>query len=367
MSARSVLSGTTDRRTRSDSASDTLLEWVHGDEGRAAVRTGRSVRWTPSATTRARDCSTRPDVRAAWPGTATDHLERLARIRSLQQRGFTLATIARLVSGELDAADEALLGELSGWPSSPIEGGGSRATLPDSGKRDERAEATETPPSTLRAAGGAAMIDELVGAGFTLTELAERTGVPLALLKAIEAEGLLIPRHIRGVERYTDDDVAAAEAGLLMLEWGIPLSELLDLARRHHQATQAVAAEAVAMFSTYVRAPLRHGDPQVDTGGSGGSGGEPAPVDPVARLLQAFDELLPAVDSLVGHHFTRTLLQAALAHVDKVGSEDERKAIWNQLESTPMASDTGEDETVAAQVDETVAAHRTSLTRSSPS
>ena len=49
----------------------------------------------------------------AWYGEA--HLERLDRIRSLQQRGFTLATIVRLVSGELDAADEALLGELSGW------------------------------------------------------------------------------------------------------------------------------------------------------------------------------------------------------------------------------------------------------------
>ncbi len=59
------------------------------------------------------------------------------------------------------------------------------------------------------------------------------------------------------------------------------------------------------------------------------------PVDPVARLLQAFEELLPAVDSLVGHHFTRTLLQAALAHVDQVGSEDERTAVWNRLEQPP--------------------------------
>ncbi len=54
-----------------------------------------------------------PGGRVAWYGDG--HLERLTRIRSLQQRGFTLATIVRLVSGELDAADEALLGELSGW------------------------------------------------------------------------------------------------------------------------------------------------------------------------------------------------------------------------------------------------------------
>ncbi len=54
----------------------------------------------------------RREGRVAWYDDG--HLERLARIRSLQQRGFTLATIVRLVTGELDAADEALLGELSG-------------------------------------------------------------------------------------------------------------------------------------------------------------------------------------------------------------------------------------------------------------
>ncbi len=54
----------------------------------------------------------RREGRIAWYGD--EHLDRLGRIRTLQQRGFTLATIARLVSGELDAADEALLGQLSG-------------------------------------------------------------------------------------------------------------------------------------------------------------------------------------------------------------------------------------------------------------
>src|SRR5271166_2677326 len=50
--------------------------------------------------------------RVAWYDDG--HVDRLDRIRTLQQRGFTLATIARLVTGDLDAADEALLGELSG-------------------------------------------------------------------------------------------------------------------------------------------------------------------------------------------------------------------------------------------------------------
>src|ERR1700730_15551922 len=50
--------------------------------------------------------------RVAWYDEG--HLERLARIPSLQHRGFPLAHIGRLVTGDLDAADEALVAELSG-------------------------------------------------------------------------------------------------------------------------------------------------------------------------------------------------------------------------------------------------------------
>ncbi|HEX3981512.1 MAG TPA: MerR family transcriptional regulator, partial [Acidimicrobiales bacterium] len=169
----------------------------------------------------------RREGRVAWYGQS--HLDRLARIRTLQQRGFTLATIARVVSGELDAADEALIGELTGWHDS-ADG----ADPPTSGPAGAPPAPGGTEPETT----------------LTLEELAVATGVPLALLKAVETEGLLIPRRVRGLDRYTDEDVAAARAGLLLLEWGIPLSALLDLARRHHEATEAVAREAVAMFST---------------------------------------------------------------------------------------------------------------------
>ena len=44
--------------------------------------------------------------RVAWYGP--EHLERLARIRELRGRGFTLALIGRSVRGELDPADEPL-------------------------------------------------------------------------------------------------------------------------------------------------------------------------------------------------------------------------------------------------------------------
>jgi DNA-binding transcriptional MerR regulator len=209
----------------------------------------------------------RREGRVAWYDTP--HLDRLSRIRALQQQGFSLAAIARVVNGELDAADEALLGELSG----------------------------DTEPES-----------------FTLDDLATRTGVPLALLKAVEAEGLLIPRRIGGLERYTEDDVEACRAGLVLLEWGIPLSVLLEAARSHREATDSFARVAVELFSEYVRAPLRaEGESDVTT------------------LLEGYSALLPAVTTLVGYHFTRTLLKAALDHVERTGNDEERRAVASRI------------------------------------
>ena len=245
--------------------------------------------------------------RVAWYDDG--HLDRLERIRTLQNKGFTLATIARLVSGDLDAADEALLGELSGLDE-PAERTGAIGDLPPDG------------PVTGDGSGPPAEGDAL----FTIEELATETGVPLALLKAVEAEGLLIPRQIGGQERYTTEDVAAANAGLLLLEWGIPLSALLDLARRHHEATKAVAHEAVELFSAYVRRPGRGESATV----TDGPGGEAEAVD-VERLVRAYSELLPAVNTLVANHFTRTLVNTALDHVEQAGSDAERRAISDQV------------------------------------
>src|SRR5918997_4430890 len=47
------------------------------------------------------------DGRVAW--YSEDHLATLQRIRDLKDKGFTLATIRRLLAGDLDAADEALV------------------------------------------------------------------------------------------------------------------------------------------------------------------------------------------------------------------------------------------------------------------
>jgi DNA-binding transcriptional MerR regulator len=239
----------------------------------------------------------RREGRVAWYDDS--HLHRLQRIRTLQQKGFTLATIARLLSGDLDAADEALLNELAG-----IE------AVPEPAHPDQQGETT--------------------GSLFSIEDLAVETGVPLALLSAVEAEGLLVPRRVGNDRWYTQEDVAAARAGLLLLEWGIPLSALLDVARRHNEATTAVAREAVGLFSTYVRRPLREqrsvGSGEHDTDEDTRS--DDADVD---RLARAYAELLPAVNTLVANHFSRILVACALDHVEQVGSEAERRATSAQL------------------------------------
>ena len=65
----------------------------------------------------------------------------------------------------------------------------------------------------------------------------------------------------------------------------------------------------------------------------------------IERLLQAYSELLPAVNTLVGHHFTRTLINVALDHVDQVGSDAERRAIGDQAGLDMAGTATGEGPT----------------------
>src|SRR2546430_2596271 len=50
--------------------------------------------------------SPRREGRVTWYGDG--HVERLKRIKALQQQGFTLTVIQRFLAGELEASDEAL-------------------------------------------------------------------------------------------------------------------------------------------------------------------------------------------------------------------------------------------------------------------
>jgi DNA-binding transcriptional MerR regulator len=207
--------------------------------------------------------------RVAWYDD--EHLDRLQRIRELRGRGLTLALIARMLDGDLDATDTPLAVAVA-------------------------AADTETPEEFL-----------------TIDELADRSGVPRALLDAVAREHLLVPRIHDGEPRYTTADVAIVQQGLRILEQGLPLPDLLALARAHHETTRDIAETAVELFDRYVRTPLRASD---------------APDDEKAeQLVEAFRVLLPSVTALVAHHFRRVLLEVAQEHLESVGEATELAAV----------------------------------------
>src|SRR5256885_1816825 len=122
--------------------------------------------------------------RVTWYGDA--HVERLKRIKELQQQGFTLTVIQRFLAGELEASDEALVAAVT------------RPAAPQS---------------------------------LTLGELSERSGVAEPLLMTLQQAGLLVP--IEGGEEpvYPADDLQAIEAGMKLISAGVPLGALMELGK----------------------------------------------------------------------------------------------------------------------------------------
>ncbi len=131
----------------------------------------------------------------------------------------------------------------------------------------------------------------------TLDELSASSGISLPLLEALAREGLLIPRVEAPEERYDPEDAEAVRAGLSLVGAGLPLAELLDLARRMDEAMRPVAERAVDVFVRFVR----------DSVEATAADDEEA----ADRLVEAFRTMLPATDRLVGHHFRRLLLAGA--------------------------------------------------------
>jgi len=192
--------------------------------------------------------------RVAWYGPG--HAERIRDIRSLQRKGLTLAAIKRALDGELGPADADLAAAVAS----------ARGEVPE---------------------------EELL----TLEEFSSRSGVPASLIQAVEREGIRFGITQDGETRYTSADIDTVRGALRLLEFGLPLGELLALARAANEAMVALAVRAVELFDEHVRKPIR------DTASSDREAAE--------QLVQAFDTLLPAVTDLVASHFRRVLLRTA--------------------------------------------------------
>ncbi|MFZ4515284.1 MAG: helix-turn-helix domain-containing protein [Acidimicrobiia bacterium] len=206
--------------------------------------------------------------RIAWYDDS--HVDRLARIRELQGRGLPLALIGQLL--EIDPTDAPL----------------AEAVL------------------TATQAGAAAAIT------LTEAELADAVGVPTEVITAIVREGILTPQRTDNELVFAVSDVTLVRQGLRLLEFGIPMQDLLAIAREHSAMTHTIAEQAVALFDTHVRQPVR---------ASGRSDSEKA-----AQLVDAFQALLPTVSSLIADHFARVLLEIAQTRLDLDIVEHDRGA-----------------------------------------
>jgi DNA-binding transcriptional MerR regulator len=205
------------------------------------------------------------------------HLERLAEIRALKSRGYSLKAIGEVVVSRPAVS------------SSSSVGASSLAFADDDD--DQRT--------------------------YTLREVAQHSGVPSALLRSLEASGVLRPQRFGDTNRYTSFDVRAVRMLLSLLGSGLPMEEFMRVAKVQIEAADQVAEGAVELFLRYVRDPLRR---------SGMT-----EVEEAQRLAAGFRLMLDAATMLLTYNFNRMVINAVQVEIDNLGSEAEREALRQEL------------------------------------
>lgn len=204
------------------------------------------------------------------------HLARLRRIRDLQQQGFKLEQIQRVLAESRSEGGEALL---------------------------------------------AVLLEETVGER-TLSEeeLAAEAGLPPVMIRAAVESGLLHPLQVDGHERYSEADAEMARTGLSLLESGFPLQNLLEVASVHAQQVREVCERGIDLFDDHVRKA------------------GPAAGDDRA-IARSFETLLPLVTRLVAVHFQRTLVTRALERLEGKQESTALQAALRTTESAHLEVD----------------------------
>jgi DNA-binding transcriptional MerR regulator len=213
----------------------------------------------------------RHEGRVAWYGP--HHRERLLHIRHLKQRGFSLRMVAEAVAERPEA------------PVSLVE---------------ER--------EVLR-----------------LADVAERSGVPVEVLRALEASGLLRPHHLEDGDRYSDADVRFVRNVLTLLGVGLSLDDLMRIARQQLETSDALGRDVMRAWSQLVGTRLRRARPGVEGH------------DHATRVAASIRALAAIVGQLVAYRVERAVLDAAHAEIDAEGSEAEREALARSLGARPPA------------------------------
>jgi len=130
-----------------------------------------------------------------------EHLERLERIKQLQERRFSLAAIRALLAGEQRGFVEDLFG-----------GAG--------------------------------------GQSFTLDELVERSGIDRALVGDVRASGLLRDPAEYGRDAYDTDDLDLLRTLAELHGLGLPRQAVVEIARTYAEGIEATQRRIVDLFTT---------------------------------------------------------------------------------------------------------------------
>jgi DNA-binding transcriptional MerR regulator len=241
------------------------------------------------------------------------HLDRIRRIRSLLEAGFSLTQIQQiLASGEPDRGSP----DRGSDPGSGSDTASPRARM--SGRRKRGPGGRDAPADRPVPPEHRGLLEALaarsVGEGtLTRAELAAETGVPEPLIGAAVQAGLLRPVEIRGQDRFPRSDLEMTRAALELLGMGLPLDRLLELAAEHTAHVDRLAEQAIDLFDDSVRKPRGEDDEGV---------------------RRVFERLLPRATEIVALHFQRTVVARALARLRARGEEH---ALEQALEATQTA------------------------------
>jgi DNA-binding transcriptional MerR regulator len=198
------------------------------------------------------------------------HLDRLRRIRDLKAKGWSM----RSISDTLDSA------------------GGLRATVDAAVVGDDEQ--------------------------FGMDELAERTGVPPAVLRSFVASGVLRPRHGRsGTDTFTQADVHAMRSLLVLIGTGVPMEEFMAVADVQLAAVERVAEGTFELYLRYLREPLLARD-------------LPARAE-AERMTAGLRLLLQSVGTLLTYNFQRTILEVAQRYLEQHGTKAEQAALAKEV------------------------------------
>lgn len=226
----------------------------------------------------------RHEGRVAWYGP--HHRARLLLIRDLKRRGYSL----RMISDALD-------------------------------------EGADVPVAVLE--------DREV---LSLGEVAERSGVPVEMLRSLEASGLLRPHHLAEGDRYSDADVRFVRSVLTLLGVGLSLDDLLRIARRPLEMSDALGRDVIDAWSQLVGSRLRrvaaHGlESDDDRDGGDNDRDDERDRERADRVAASIRALAAIVGQLIAYRVDRAILDAAQAALESDGTPAERDALARSFES----------------------------------